>query len=109
MSQRMERLEKLFVVEVGKILSHDVDLENGIILTVTRSRVSPTLEHATIMISVIPDSKAKKIFEQINKNIYHIQQKLNSRLKMRPIPKIRFEIDDAEKKAFEIEKLLNKI
>ena len=72
-------------------------------------RVSPTLEHATIWISVFPESRGEKALKEINQKIYSLQQILNKRLIMRPVPKIRFEIDNTEEEAARIEELIDTI
>lgn len=88
-----------------------VELENeiGTLTTVTGADISPTLEHATIIISVYPIAKTSEVMEKIRKHIYAIQQALNKRLMMRPVPKIRFEIDQTEERANQITDLLKKV
>ena len=81
---------------------------NDVLVTVVRADISPTLEHATIWISVLPESKRETVLQKINQKIYNFQQILNKRLAMRPVPKIRFEIDKTEEAAARIEKLLQK-
>lgn len=109
MSERIKKLNDLLRDEVGKILLAELEKEEGVLVTVTGADVSHTLEHATIKISAYPSSQAKLVFEKINKKIYNIQQMLNKRLDMRPVPKIRFEIDTTEEKASQIEETFKKI
>ena len=103
---RLKKLNKLLSVEIAKLLKSEIEFEIGVIITVTGVKISSTLEHATIMISVLPEDKEKQVFEKIKKEIYFMQQVLNKRLNMRPVPKIRFEVDRTEEKAIRIEKLL---
>lgn len=109
MSERIKKLNDLLRDEVAKILLTELDKDDNVLVTVVGANVSPTLEHATIKISVFPQDKASGILKKIKKQIYAIQQVLNKRLKMRPIPKIRFEIDATENRANQIEEILNKI
>ncbi len=108
MSERIKKLNNLLRDEVGKILKSELELEAGILVTVVRAVVSPTLEHATIWISVFPESKKEAVLKKISRQIYSFQQILNRRLIMRPVPKIRFEIDRTEEEAARIEKLIEK-
>ena len=107
-TERLKKLNDLLRNEVGKILKSELDLDDGTLVTVVQANVSPTLEHATVWISVFPESKREEALRKINRRIYFLQQLLNKRLKMRPVPKIRFEIDRTEEGAARIEKLIEK-
>ena len=109
MSERLLKLNDLLRDEVAKILLAELEKDDGVLVTVIGANVSPTLEHATIKISVFPTDKAGEVIKKIEKQIYHIQQMLNKRLAMRPIPKIRFEIDDTEERAGQIEEKLKNL
>ena len=107
MSERIKKLNDLLRDEVGKILKKELEF-NDVLVTVARADISPTLEHATIWISVFPDPKREKVLQKINRQIYLLQQILNKRLTMHPVPKIRFEIDKTEEEAARIEELIEK-
>lgn len=109
MSDRLQKLNDLLRDEVARILLVELEKEEDTLVTVTGADVSPTLEHATIKISVFPVNKADEVLKKIEKQIYHIQQLLNKRLAMRPIPKIRFEIDNTEERASQIEEKLKNL
>ncbi len=106
MSERLKKLNDLLRDEVGKILKKELGLDTDALVTVVRAVVSPTLEHATVWISVFPESQEKSALKEINNEIYSLQQALNKRLVMRPVPKIRFEIDRTEEKAAHIEQII---
>jgi ribosome-binding factor A len=108
MTDRLTRVNQLIRIEVSKILREEVDAEEALI-TVTKVVSSPTLEHATVFISVFPIEKVGEILGKINHKIYTIQQQLNKKLFMRIVPKLRFEIDLTEERAEKIEKLIEKI
>jgi ribosome-binding factor A len=107
MPDRLKKLNDLLRDEASKMLKKELEF-NGVLVTVVRAVISPTLEHATIWISVLPESKRETALQKINQKIYHLQQILNKRLTMHPVPKIRFKIDKTEEKAARIEKLLQK-
>lgn len=108
MSERLLKLNDLIRDEIGKILLKELDLADEILVTVKRAEVSPTLEHATVFVSVWPEDGAEKILKKIIGQIYHFQQLLNRRLVMRPVPKIRFEIDNSEKNLGRVVEILQK-
>ncbi|MDO8591298.1 MAG: 30S ribosome-binding factor RbfA [bacterium] len=109
MSERIKKLNDLLRDEVAKILLTELEKENDALVTVIGADVSPTLEHATVKISVFPIAEEKQILEKIKKQIYHIQQLLNKRLIMRPVPKIRFETDQTEERASKIDELFKNL
>lgn len=109
MSERIKKLNDLLRDEVGRILTSELEKVDSVLVTVTGADISPTLEHANIRISVFPRDETSRILKEIKKQIYHIQQLLNKRLSMRPVPKIRFEMDTAEERAARVEKLIEKV
>ncbi len=106
-TERLKKLNDLLRDEAGKILKKELEL-NDVLVTVVRADISPTLEHATIWISVFPESREEQALREINRNIYSLQQAINKRLVMRPVPKIRFAIDKTEEGAARIEELIEK-
>lgn len=109
MSERIKKINDLIRDEVARIFLDELEKEDNILVTVTGADTSPTLEHATITISVFPKKKENEILKKLKKQIYQIQQMLNRRLSMRPIPKIRFEIDPSEERTDKIEKIFKNI
>ena len=109
MSERIKKINDLLRDEVARIFLDELEKEDGILVTVTGADTSPTLEHATIMISVFPKGKESEILKKLKGQIYHIQQILNHRLSMRSIPKIRFEIDPSEERAAKIEDIFKNL
>jgi len=107
MSLRVKRVNELLKHEISQLLLKEIDFYD-ILVTITEIETSPDLRYAKVKISVLPQEKNELIIETINKNIFQIQQKLNKKLHMKPIPRIRFEIDQAEIKAQRIEELLSK-
>jgi len=54
----------------------------------------------------MPDKQIDKVFEILNRRIYDIQQVLNRRLNMRPIPRIEFKKESKTQQAAQVEELL---
>ena len=78
---RLEKVNNLLRTEVAKIVHNEVELKTGALITITRATVSPTLEHATIWISVFPKEEEEDVLKRINAKIYFLQQILNKKLK----------------------------
>ena len=103
------RVNQLIKKELSKILLQEIDFPRGILATMTRVETSVNLQESKVYISVFPEKEGVKILEILNKSVYRLQQKLNRRLKMRPLPRIRFAEEKATAEAGRIEELIEKI
>lgn len=92
-SHRLEKISELIKEEVGKIILKEIDIDKNLLLTVTHVKTSSDLAHATIFISTIVKEKEGEALEELQYNAGAIQYILNRKLRMKPIPRIRFEID----------------
>jgi len=108
MPDRIQRVNQLFKKEICKILLRELDL-SGVLVTITRVETSVDLNQAGVYISVMPTDRTDKVFKILERNIYDIQQKLNKRLKMRPIPRIKFKKEGKTHEAARVEELLEEI
>lgn len=109
MSNRLLGFNRLIGKELSQIILREADFPEGILVTLTRVECAQNLSEAKAYISVMPEEKIGEILRILNKDIYHLQQLLNKRLRMRPIPKIRFVQERMTIEAGKIEKLLEKI
>lgn len=105
MSERVQRINKLLQEEIGQIILKEYGLPN-ILTTITRVECSSSLQQANVFISVLPDESLDRVFKLLNRHVWEIQQQINKKLRMRPIPKIIFVVETETKKAARIEKLL---
>jgi len=85
---RIRQVNEVFKQELGKILLREIEMPEGTVVTLTRVEASGNLQQAKVYISVVPDERAEKVLKLLLQNIYDIQQSLNERLKMRPVPKM---------------------
>ena len=106
---RVSRVQELIKQELGGIILRELETPDSAIVTLTRVVVSGNLQQAKVYISVVPDEKGREVVRRLSKNVYEIQQMLNERLKMRPVPKIRWVLETATAEARHIEELLDKI
>lgn len=105
---RKEKIAELIHREVGEVIGEEIDLSDELV-TVSRVEISPNHQHATVMITVFPYEKSEEVLTKINREIGALQRIINRRLKMRPVPKISFELDQSEQKGQEIIDILDKI
>lgn len=84
----------------------EIEFPSGILVTVLGVKSTDDYKQARVIISVFPFEKSELVLEILNKNIYHVQQILNKKLRMRPVPKIFFRADATEENAGKVEILL---
>lgn len=106
--RRIERVQELILREIGSIVARELDVVN-ILTTFTRVELSRDIRYADIYFLTIPDDAANRIAWELKRNIFLLQQSLNKRLRMRPVPQIRFHIDKREQEAAKIDELLERV
>lgn len=108
MSDRVPQVNRLIQEELSKIIFREVDFPDTLI-TLTRVDTTANLIESKVYISVMPNSKEAAVFANLNKRIYYIQQLLNERIKMRPMPKIIFQKETETERAGKVEEILEKL
>ena len=70
---------------------------HGVMVSVTRVKISPDLSICTAHLSVFPSEKAEEILNNVNANVKTIRYDLGQRIRnqVRIIPELRFFIDDS--------------
>ncbi|MFA5742818.1 MAG: 30S ribosome-binding factor RbfA [Candidatus Paceibacterota bacterium] len=106
---RVEKIQSLIQQELAKIILREIDFPQNVLATITRVYVPSNLEVANVYISVLPEEKTSEVFQSLNRNIYSLQQFLNKKLRMRPVPKIQFFREKKIAEAARVEELLAEI
>ncbi|MGYP000548472223 len=83
---------------------------HGVMVSVTRTRVSPDLSICTAYLSVFPSEKGEELLKNIESNTKTIRYELGTRVhnQLRIIPELRFFIDDSLDYIERIDELLKK-
>lgn len=105
---RREKLDQLLREELAALIDREIEFPDGVLVTITRVEVSPDIHYAKVYFSVMGDT-GDSVMELLQKNIYTLQQMVNKRIQRRPVPRIRFEIDEGEMRREEIEKTMIEI
>ncbi|MBP6914121.1 30S ribosome-binding factor RbfA, partial [Candidatus Parcubacteria bacterium] len=106
---KIEKVNAFIKRELGGIILKEVDIFPGILLTITRVESTSNLIEAKVYISILPEDKSEEIIELLKRKVYFIQQVLNKKLKIRPVPKIIFKKESKTGEASRIEELLMEI
>lgn len=109
MSDRMVRINELISQQLGKVISTEIELPQGSIVTITRVQTSPDLRHAKVYLSVLPESNQREVMSLLINSVKGLQHSLAQNITLRNIPKFRFFIDDTEQEAIELERLLDNL
>ncbi|MFA5230033.1 MAG: ribosome-binding factor A [Candidatus Paceibacterota bacterium] len=79
--------------EIGKIIAKYIETndfaDRSTIVTVTDVVLNDRLDSAKVYLSVFPKEKELLIFPEIEKDIYHLQNHLNTHLRCRLAPRIK--------------------
>ena len=107
---RQNRIARLLQKELASIFQSETRALHGILVSVTRVKVSPDLSICTAYLSIFPSDKAEELLTNINKNEKTIRYDLGQRVRnqLRIIPELRFFIDDSLDYIERIDELLKK-
>lgn len=109
MSKRIERVNSLIQKELGQIILREIELPQDVLATLTRVESSIDLISARAYIAVLPQDKSERVLEILNKMVYMLQKMLDRRLRMRPIPRIRFVNEKQNVEAAKVEGILESL
>ena len=108
MKNRIERINQLIREKVAEILLRDIFVK-GSLITVQNVDTTKDLKYAKIMVSIIPFSESTKVMKILEKQAPSIQAKLNSMVRIKFVPRIKFYLDVSEEKAGRVEEILRNI
>ncbi len=107
---RQNKIARLYQKELSLIFQGQTRMMHGVMVSVTRTKVSPDLGICTAYLSVFPSEKGAEILENVNANVKTIRYELGTRVgkQVRIIPELRFFIDDSLDYIDRIDELLKK-
>ena len=94
---RQNRISRLLQKELSLIFQSQTRQMHGVMVSVTRVKVSPDLSICTAYLSIFPSERGEELLGNINKNASTIRYDLGQRVRnqLRIIPELRFFIDDS--------------
>ncbi len=106
-TRRLEKINELIHRFISELIKRELDVDA--LVTVSNVSTSANGQETTIGVTVFPYSKSTAILGELRKNLYEFQKKLNRGLRMRPVPKMIFEIDESEEKGSQILRAIDKL
>jgi len=101
---RSERVSKLIREQLAVIILREVEF--GALVTITEVEVDKKLEHAKVLLSVLPASKEKSVLAALTRDAGHLQHVLFKKINIKPMPRIAFALDHGLANAAKVEKAL---
>lgn len=94
---RQNKIARLLQKELSLIFQQQTRAMHGVMVSVTRTKVSPDLSVCTAYLSVFPSERGEEILNNIKDNEKTIRYDLGTRVRyqLRIIPELRFFIDDS--------------
>ena len=106
---RIEQINNLVQELLAGFIAKDFCAPHDSLVSLTRVECSGNLQEAKVFISVIPDQDRDYVVAGLNRGVHFFQEKLNKKLRMRPVPRIAFIGDDKPAAAQKVETLLEKL
>ena len=104
---RSERVQKVIREELAKIVLREFEFPDALV-TITEVEVDKKLEHARVLVSVLPTGESDAALAALEKRAGHLQHLLNVKMNIRPMPRIAFALDRGPENAARVEKALTK-
>ena len=116
-NKNMDREESTRQQKVGRQIQKDISdiflkearhLVQGVMVTVSKVRVSPDLTFAKVYLSIFPFDKGETTLATLKENIPMIRYELGKRVRnqLRTVPEVAFALDDSLEYVDRIEKLI---
>ena len=107
---RQNKIARLLQKELAQIFQEQTRAMHGVMVSVTRTKVSPDLSICTAYLSIFPSEKGEEILANINASQKSIRYELGTRVKnqLRIVPELRFFIEDSLDYIERIDDLLKK-
>lgn len=94
---RQNKIARLLQKELSVIFQEQTRTMHGVMVSVTRTKISPDLSICTAYLSIFPSEKGEEMVQNITRNEKQIRYELGRRVRyqLRIIPELRFFIDDS--------------
>ncbi len=107
---RQNKIARLLQKELSLIFQSQTRAMHGVMVSVTRVKISPDLSVCTAYLSIFPSEKSEELLANIKANDKTIRYELGTRVRnqLRIIPELRFFIDDSLDYLDRIDELLGR-
>jgi ribosome-binding factor A len=110
MSKRVEQVESVIKREISSVIARGLSdpRAQGVLITVTRVKVSPDLRDAMVFISILPQQHEKRALAALRHATRHIQAEASRHIALRTMPRVDFRLDSTLKKQAEVHEAIQR-
>lgn len=108
-SHRMAQLSEVIKHELNTLLTRELELPVGTLVTITKVTTSNDLSYADVSVSVMPVEKEEHVFKDLERQRRELQSILAKKLFITEFPTLRFQPDRTEAHADRIGQLLDSL
>ena len=107
---RQNKIARLLQKELSMIFQQQTRSMHGVMVSVTRTKISPDLSVCNAYLSIFPSEKGTELLGNIEQNLKSIRYALGQRVggQLRIVPELRFFLDDSLDYIERIDELLKK-
>ena len=107
---RQNKIARLLQKELSVIFQEQPRAMHGVMVSVTRVKISPDLSICTAYLSIFPSERGEELLNNIEKSSQQIRYNLGQRVRhqLRIVPELRFFIDDSLDYIERIDEILKK-
>ena len=107
---RQNKIARLLQKELSVIFQQQTRSMHGVMVSVTRTKISPDLSVCTAYLSIFPSEKSAELLGNIEQNLKSIRYALGQRVggQLRIVPELRFFLDNSLDYIERIDELLKK-
>ena len=107
---RQQRIERLLQKELSEIFQRQTQLMHGVLVSVSKVRISPDLSICKVYLSIFPSERGEELLKNIRIHVRELRYNLGERVRhqLRIIPELKFFIDDSLDYIDHIDELLKK-
>ena len=94
---RQNKIARLLQKELSDIFEKQTRATRGVIVSVSKCRISPDLSICKAYLSIFPSERAEELLANINANVRALRFELGQRIRfqLRIVPELKFFIDDS--------------
>ena len=106
---RLQKIERQIQKDLGELFLAETRQLHGVLISVTKVRMSPDLSISKAYLSIFPSEKSNEMLENINKQKKAIRYELGLLIgkQIRKVPDLAFFLDDSIDYLENIDHLLN--
>lgn len=105
---RMDQVNELLKAELSALISRDSLLDSGLI-TISYVDCAPDLKTAKIGVSILPENITGTALKKLRSSSSSFSKRLRKKIRLKIIPKFRWEVDTTEREVEEIDDVFFKI